>query len=64
MAIYQKYILGESITISRKLYNSLKKEHKELLKEELYKNGIDRIVLIEGKRKYTIRRKQNGCKNT
>lgn len=54
MGVYQKYILGETITISRNLYKILNKTQKQLLKEELYKNGIEGIVLIEGKRRYTL----------
>lgn len=56
MSYYQNELLWiHALIISRTFYNSLNKKQKELFKLDLSKNGVERIILIEFKRKYSIK---------
>lgn len=54
MSYYQNELMIHTLMLSRQLYNSFSREQKKLLKTELAKNGIDKIILVEIKRKYSL----------
>lgn len=55
MSYYQNELMIHALMLSRTLYNSFNREQKKMLKAELNKNGIDKIILVEIKRKYSLK---------
>lgn len=55
MSYYQNELVTHALMFSRNLYNSFTREQKKLFKAELNKNGIDKIILVEIKRKYSLK---------
>ena len=55
MSYYQNELVIHALMLSRTLYNSFSREQKKMFKAELNKNGIDKLILVEIKRKYSVR---------